>query len=99
MVQNSYFYILPQLVVYSSLIHIRPAPGSKELCAPCLRGQRESAVDRLLEESRELAENRAYKEALLFAELAHYMDPGNPAVQQQRSLAQGEVSCSWKPTG
>ncbi|MEK3669286.1 MULTISPECIES: hypothetical protein [unclassified Paenibacillus] len=56
-------------------------------------------MDRLLEESRELAENRAYKEALLFAELAHYMDPGNPAVQQQRSLAQGEVSCSWKPTG
>lgn len=46
-------------------------------------------MDRLLEESRELGENRAYKEALLFAELAHYMDPGNPAVQQQRSLAQG----------
>lgn len=51
--------------------------------------ERESAVDRLLEESRELAENRSYKEALLFAELAHYMDPGNPAVQQQRTLAQG----------
>ncbi|MEK4326649.1 DnaJ domain-containing protein [Paenibacillus sp. FSL R7-0312] len=51
--------------------------------------ERESAVERLLEESRELAENRAYKEALLFAELAHYIDPGNPAVQQQRTLAQG----------
>lgn len=30
MVQNSYFNILPQLVVYSLLMDIRPARGSEE---------------------------------------------------------------------
>ncbi|MDF9842486.1 MULTISPECIES: DnaJ domain-containing protein [unclassified Paenibacillus] len=49
---------------------------------------KELAVERLLEHSIELSESNAYKESLIFAELAYYIDPRNPGVLEQRRLAQ-----------
>ncbi|BCG58516.1 J domain-containing protein [Paenibacillus sp. URB8-2] len=49
---------------------------------------KELAVDKLLEQSMNLSESNAYKEALIFADLAYYVDPKNPEVLKQRSQAQ-----------
>lgn len=50
--------------------------------------EQESAVNRLVEQSRNSAEDFFYKEALILADLAYYMDPKNPVVQQLRREAQ-----------
>ncbi|WP_410513537.1 DnaJ domain-containing protein [Paenibacillus sp. BR2-3] len=53
---------------------------------------KEFAVDTLLEESRELSDSKAFREAHIFAELAYYLDPKNPAVTEQRQLVRNGAS-------
>lgn len=47
-----------------------------------------AAVDQLTKQIHDSAENFFYKEAVIFADLAHNMDPKNPVVQQLRKEVQ-----------
>ncbi|MBT2293728.1 DnaJ domain-containing protein [Paenibacillus albidus] len=92
-IEDTLFFYVHWIMIMFELNKMQFWNKVKQRCRTFLRAlpdgeDKEMAVDKLLEQSLFLAESNAYKEALLFAELAYYIDPQNPEVQKQRSQAQ-----------